>query len=394
MKSCVAALNIGSSSIKLDVYDVDAMGAETPAPPLLAARLTALGQSEAALRWTGEAGDGQGPRAAPGALGAVLPGVLREAGERLEGWRVHSVGHRIVHGGPAHADPAFLDAHTLAALESLIPLAPRHQPANLAGVRAAADAWPDAHQIGCFDTAFHRGQPRSAQLFGLPLSFAEEGVVRYGFHGLSYAHIATALPRYEGGGSSRRVLAAHLGAGASMCAMLNGRSIATTMGFTALDGLPMATRPGALDPGLVLYLIEQRGMSAGQIGELLYEKSGLLGMSGVSGDMRRLLESEAPDALTAVEYYCYRARREIGSLAAALGGLDAIVFTGGVGENAPEIRAAICDGMEWFGIRLDEHANEAGAAQIGADDSAVGCWIIPANEEWVIARSAYAAAAE
>jgi acetate kinase len=360
--------------------------------PLLAARLTGLDQPEAALRWSAESGDAQAGQRAPGTAETALPAMLHEAVERLGGRRVRSVGHRIVHGGLAHAGPAFLDAQTMAGLEALIPLAPRHQPANLAGVHAAADAWPEANQIGCFDTAFHRRQPRPAQLFGLPLSFAEEGMVRYGFHGLSYAHIAGVLPSCLDGRQGRRVIAAHLGAGASMCAMLNGRSVATTMGFTALDGLPMATRCGAIDPGLVLYLIEQCGMSAATVRELLYEKSGLLGLSRLTGDMRLLLESDEPDALTAVEYFCYRARREIGSLAAALGGLDAIVFTGGVGENAPAIRAAVCAGLEWLGVSIDPAANEAGRPCISAADSPVSAWVIPANEEWVIAKSAYAAA--
>src|SRR5690606_6140332 len=284
-----------------------------------------------------------------GRLDDALASLLRTTADRLDGRRLVAVGHRIVHGGQSFQSPAFLNERALQELEALTPLAPQHQPANLLGVRAAMEIWPRAMHIGCFDTGFHRTQPHMAELYGLPRSWADEGLIRYGFHGLSYAHVAATLARQAGAGPHRRVVAAHLGAGSSMCAMLDGRSIATTMGFTALDGLPMATRCGELDPGLVLYLIEQRGMAPHEVRDMLYRKSGLLGLSGVSGDMRTLLDSEEPEALTAVEYYCYRARREVGSLAAALGGLDTLIFTGGVGENAAPVRAAICAGLRWLG---------------------------------------------
>ncbi len=386
MNACIAALNIGSSSIKLAFYDAEAVD---NAPPAMTARLSGLDGPRPALRWNGEAPAG----AAPDSLDGALDSLLAEAGRRLGGASVRAAGHRIVHGGADFAAPAVLDAAALARLEALVPLAPQHQGANLAGVRAAARAWPDAEQVGCFDTAFHRTQPREAELFALPRAFADEGVVRYGFHGLSYEHLAAAAPRVLAGRAGRRIAAAHLGAGASMCAMLNGRSVATTMGFTALDGLPMATRSGAVDPGLLLYLLEQRGMTPAELRELLYERSGLLGLSGISGDMQTLLQSEDPAAGLALDVYCYRARREIGSLAAALGGLDALIFTGGVGENAAPVRARICQGLEFLGLRLDPAANAAGGPEIGAPDTAASIWVIPTDEERIIAAAARKGAA-
>ncbi len=368
MTRFAAALNIGSSSIKLAVYSEDQLAERTPPAPFLSARRTVNG---------------------PAALDAALNDVLRQAKARLREGGVAAVGHRIVHGGRDFTAPAVLTDAALADLTALAPLAPLHQAVNLAGVRAAMEAWPDAAQVGCFDTAFHRTQPRVAELFALPAAYADEGVIRYGFHGLSYTHIARTLPGLVGERPRGRVIAAHLGAGASMCAMKGGKSVATTMGFTALDGLPMAHRSGAVDPGLVLHLIEQRGMTAAEVRTLLYEQSGLLGMSGVSDDMEMLLRSEDPAARLAIDHYVYRAGREIGSLAAALGGLDALVFTGGVGENAPAIRAAICTAADWLGVKADEDANARGGPQISAADSAVSVWMIPANEEWGIASDAW-----
>ena len=294
------------------------------------------------------------------------------------------VGHRIVHGGPDLGEPARLGPETLAMLEKLVPLAPLHQPHNLAAVRAAQVAFPGAVQIGCFDTAFHRGKPFVNDAYGLPLRFYKEGIRRYGFHGLSYDYIAGELRRTHPEIAKGRVVVAHLGNGASLCGLLNGKSIATTRGFSALDGLVMGTRPGQLDPGVMLYLMDQ-GMSSAELTRLLYHDSGLKGLSGIGNDMRELLASQSPDASQALEYYVARLRREIGSMAAALGGIDGLVFSGGVGENAAEIRARVVEGLGFLGLSLDQTANQQRETRIG--DEKVDILVIPTNEELVIARS-------
>ncbi len=296
------------------------------------------------------------------------------------------VGHRVVHGGQRFVEPVRITPDVLAALEALIPLAPLHQPHNLAPMRAIAAATPALPQVACFDTAFHQTQPAVAQTFALPHELTATGVRRYGFHGLSYEYIASVLPRVAPEIAAARVVVAHLGNGASMCAMRNGRSLATTMGFTALDGLPMGTRSGAVDPGILLYLMDQHHMDARALEDLLYHRCGLLGVSGLSSDMRTLLASDEPRARAAVDLFVYRIGRELGSLAAALGGLDALVFTGGIGENAHEIRARVCADAAWLGIGLDATANHAGGPRISTTASAASAWVVPTNENLMIAQ--------
>lgn len=303
----------------------------------------------------------------------------------LNGLQLAAVGHRIVHGGD-FTKPMRLDEAILATLAGLSPLAPLHQPHNLAAVAALARLRPGLTQVGCFDTAFHHSMGDTARRFGLPRRLEASGLKRYGFHGLSYEYIAGRLAELEPERARGRIIVAHLGSGASLCALQSGRSIDTTMSFTPLDGLVMGTRCGALDPGVILYLIQTAGMDAEAVQDLLYDRSGLLGVSGISADMRVLLSEDAVSAKEAIELFVYRAAREIGALSASLGGLDGIVFTGGIGENAPTIRAAIAARLAWQGLALDEAANEAGKTTISAQGSAVTAWCIPTDEEAVIAR--------
>ena len=304
--------------------------------------------------------------------------------------RLSAVGHRVVHGGTRFSGPVRVDVRILSELRALIPLAPLHQPHNLAAIEAVADEAPWLDQVACFDTAFHRTQPAVAQAFALPRRYADAGIRRYGFHGLSYEYVAATLPRLDQRAAAGRTVVAHLGNGASMCALEGGQSVATTMGFTALDGLMMGTRCGAIDPGVLLYLIDRHRMDAAQLQQLLYEQSGLLGVSGRSSDMRDLLASTEPAAREAIDLFVYRASRELGSLAAALGGLDALVFTGGIGENAAPIRARICQEASWLGLRLDPEANARGGPCITTADSAAAAWVVPTNEELMIAMHARA----
>jgi acetate kinase len=297
-----------------------------------------------------------------------------------------AVGHRVLHGGLKFSAPAKVDAEVMAQLEQFIPFGPLHQPHNLTPIRLLMEQHPELPQVACFDTAFHRTQPQEAELFALPLEYAEEGIRRYGFHGLSYEYIASVLGQYDKRAATGRTIVLHLGNGASMAALSGGLGVATTMGFTALDGLPMGTRCGAIDPGILLYLMTEKGMDAKAIEKLLYRESGLLGLSGVSSDMRALLASDSSRARLAVDFYVYRISREIGSFAAALGGVDALVFTGGIGENAPLIRARICEAAHWLGLRLDAAANQTRGPLISTEDSAVNAWVIPTNEELMIAR--------
>jgi acetate kinase len=271
-------------------------------------------------------------------------------------------------------------------LRALVPLAPLHQPHNLAAIEAVEKRMPDVPQVACFDTSFHRGQPAVAQLVPLPREIRSHGVQRYGFHGLSYEYIASVLPEVAAEIAEGRVIVAHLGSGASLCALHRRKSVDSTLGFTALDGLCMGTRPGSVDPGVILYLFQSLGLSAKQVEDLLYKKSGLLGISGISNDMRDLLESDSPDAKLAVEYFVYRAAKEIGALAAVLRGVDALVFTAGIGENSAEVRRRICEASAWLGIELDRDANERRGPRISAARSKVSVWAIPTNEEWMIAR--------
>ncbi|MFO0949114.1 MAG: acetate/propionate family kinase [Planctomycetota bacterium] len=297
-----------------------------------------------------------------------------------------AVGHRVVHGGSIYTEPVLVDPEVLAELESFIPLAPLHQPHNLAAIRSIEKHAPGLPQIACFDTAFHRHQSTLAQTFAIPRKYVEEGVRRYGFHGLSYEYVASNLPKLDVTLAGGRVIVAHLGNGASMCAIHAGRSVASTMGFTALDGLPMGTRTGSVDPGVLLYLMRQHGMDATALERMLYHESGLLGLSEISSDMRVLLASDDPKAKLAVDFFVYRIGREIGSLAAALGGLEGIVFTGGIGENAAVIRRAVCEQARWLGVQLDDRSNDAGGPRITTTESVVSAWVVPTNEEEMIAR--------
>jgi acetate kinase len=315
------------------------------------------------------------------ALHAVLGWLDKHGGQDP----LSAAGHRVVHGGEDHGDPSLVTPALLEALGALVPLAPLHQPHNLAAIRALAALRPGLPQVACFDTAFHRTQPPVARTFALPRDLTGAGIRRYGFHGLSYESVAQALPGLLDGRADGRVVVAHLGHGASLCAMRARRSVATTMSFTALDGVPMSTRCGAIDPGVLLHLLTSRGMSADALTDLLYNRSGLLGVSGVSGDMRELLASPAPEAAEAIELFTYRVAREVGSLAAALEGLDALVFTGGIGEHAAPIRARVCQQAAWLGVRLDEAANARGGPCITRPDSLVPAWVVATDEERVIA---------
>jgi acetate kinase len=297
-----------------------------------------------------------------------------------------AVGHRVVHGGVDYSAPVRIDRDVVANLDKLIPLAPLHQPHNLAPIRTLMERAPQLPQVACFDTAFHRSNPPLAQMFALPSELTESGVRRYGFHGISYEYIASVLPKFDERAARGKTVVLHLGNGASMCALQAGASIASTMGFTALDGLPMGTRCGAIDPGVMLYLMDERRMDARAIEKLLYHQSGLLGVSGISSDMRTLLASSDPRARLAIDLFCYRIGREIGSLAAALGGLDAIVFTGGIGQNSAAIREQVCRDAAWLGVELDPGANAAGGPRISTPGSRASAWSIPTNEELTIAR--------
>nr|WP_296952023.1 acetate/propionate family kinase [uncultured Massilia sp.] len=380
----IVVLNAGSSSIKFSLYsgaglDLTFKGRIEnlySGPTRFSAR-DAAGASIGAEEW-GEALD----------HAAAMRYLVDFAAGHLGGYRVLAAGHRIVHGGTHYSGPRRLDAEALAYLDTLVPLAPLHLPHNLAAVRAVAQLAPHLPQVGCFDTAFHSVQPALAQAFALPPAVTDLGVRRYGFHGLSYEYIASRLPQADPALARAKVVAAHLGNGASMCAMAGGRSVASTMGFTAVEGLPMGTRCGALDPGVVLYLIQELGMDVARVQEMLYQQSGLLGVSGISSDMRALEASGDPRARLAIDLLVYRIGRELGSLAASLGGLDALVFSGGIGENSVALRAAVCRDAAWLGVALDEAANAAprGVARISRPDSRVAVWIVPADEELMIAR--------
>ena len=384
MSAAILVINAGSSSVKFALYDqptlvplcrgeIEDIGdrAHVNASGPLATALLAADvppQSGTHEQWT-----------------QWLIGAIRE---HLPQTVIHAAGHRVVHGGANFSAPVRIDAAVLRQLEALTPLAPNHQPANLAAIRAVASAWPELPQIACFDTAFHRSQPRLAQLFALPRELIDAGIMRYGFHGLSYEYIVGALPDLIGARADGHVVIAHLGHGASLCALDKRRSIATTMGFTTLDGLMMGTRCGSLDPGVVLYLMQQKQMSAQAVDVMLNRQSGLLGVSTISHDVRELEASTDPRAAEALQLFAYRAACELGSLVAALGGLDALVFTAGIGEHSAPMRERICAYLQWLGVTLDPAANAQHAARINATASTVDVLVIPTNEELVIARAA------
>ncbi|MHB8885032.1 MAG: acetate/propionate family kinase [Methylovirgula sp.] len=380
MIEAILVLNAGSSSLKFALYDLELA-------PLCRGDIEEIGRANMEL--SGPLADqlksfGSPPKHADrDTINAWLVANLRKLPDLV----LRAAGHRIVHGGRRFRGPVRIDADVLAELRSLIPLAPDHQPHNLAMVAAVAAQWPDLPQVACFDTAFHRTQPRLAEIFPLPRALTDAGVLRYGFHGLSYQYIASVLPDYLGTAANGRVIIAHLGNGASLCALKNRESVATTMGFTTLDGLMMGTRSGSIDPGVVLHLILQEKMTADEVSKLLNKQSGLLGVSGISSDVRSLQASPDPHAAEALELFAYRVIRETGSLMAALGGLDAFVFTAGIGENAANMRKMICDGLEWTGLSLDSRRNTASEKRISTEASKINVLVIPTNEEMAIATN-------
>ncbi len=385
MDDYALVLNAGSSSLKFCVYQ---------RPDENDWEIAASGQIE---------GIGTSPRLrAKDAQGAVLANNSLDAGvadghaaiEALASWlrskwagaRVLGVGHRVVHGGARYSQPVLLTRQTLSDLYELVPLAPLHQPYNLAAIDAVFERLPGVPQVACFDTGFHAGHSQVVELIPLPKEICKSGLQRYGFHGLSYEYIASVLPTVAPAIAKARVIVAHLGSGASLCALKDGRSLDSTLGFTALDGLCMGTRPGAIDPGVVLYLFQNLGFTANEVETMLYKQSGLLGISGISNDMRDLLGRSEPEARLAVDYFVYRAAKEIGALAAVLGGIDALVFTAGIGENSSEIRRRICKASSWLGLDLDAQANTSGKSRISTEQSRVSAWVVPTNEELMIAR--------
>ena len=384
MSDAILVLNAGSSSLKFTEFIILGDGLEAKVSGNLEelyehARFRARDANGRVLgehAWAGGA-----PPQHAGAIEFLFEWLQGHAGDALL-----AVGHRVVHGGTNFAAPMLVDEAVLGTLAELAPLAPLHQPHNLLPIRIIADRRPGLVQIACFDTAFHRSAPPLSQAFALPRSITERGVRRYGFHGLSYEYIASVLGQHDARAAADRTIVLHLGNGASMCAMRAGKSVASTMGFTALDGLPMGTRSGSLDPGVILYLMQELKMDAGAIEALLYKESGLLGVSGVSSDMRELLESSNPQAKAAIDLFVYRISRELGSLAAALGGLDAIVFTAGIGERAAAIRDAVCRQSAWLGVEIDQTANTAHGPRISTASSRVAAWVIATNEELMIAR--------
>ena len=378
----LAVLNIGSSSAKFALFAAPesalARGQIFPHPDDSACNLECkiAGEKETA-QWPAPNGEWQS-------------GFFQWAEARFPQNKLRAVGHRVVHGGESFRAPAVLDAKALDILDSIAPLAPLHLPPAIRAVRQTAKARPQLVQVGCFDTAFHAAIPQERRKFALPREFAEEGILRYGFHGLSYENIAEQAPQAFGekiaGG---KIVALHLGNGASGCAMQGGKSRATTMGMTALDGLVMGTRCGALDPGVVLHLIRARGISPEDTEEILTRKSGLLGLSGVSADMRELHKSQEPDAKFALTVFCESAARNAAALACDIGGMDALAFTGGIGENNPDIRRDICAKLEFLGVKIDSRANDSGQPDIAAKESRVAAAVIPADEERVIARHVF-----
>jgi acetate kinase len=378
----ILVINAGSSSVKFAVYATDLT-------MTLQGQISDIGTIPH-LRATDAGGqvlnDKTWEERPDAKVHDLIGGLISWLEAQMRGERLIAVGHRVAIGGLEHSAPLLVSGDVLAKLQDLVPLAPLHQPRNLEPIRAFAALHPDLPQIACFDTAFHRTLPNVATLYGLPRALARKGAVRYGFHGLSYEYIGSRLPSLDSRAAEGRTVVAHLGSGASMCAMRGGKSIATTMGFSPLSGLIMATRPGELDAGLVLWLMRSTGMSIDAVEHFFYHDCGLKGVSGLTGDMQSLIESEDPHAHEAVDLFTYRVSAELGRLCAALGGIDALVFTGGIGENAPGIRSDVCSQAAWLGVNLDESANRQGAMKISAKDSSVSVWAVPTNEELMIAR--------
>jgi acetate kinase len=384
MTDAILVLNAGSSSLKFALFEAASLepllrGGLDPLGSPSAPKLSASGSLAASLSSTSPS--------APSGDGEAATAWLMAALRGLPGVNLVCAGHRVVHGGRSFEAPVLVDAGVLAAIEALGPLAPAHQPHNVAGIRAVGHTWPGLPQVACFDTAFHRTQPAIAQLYAIPRALTDEGYLRYGFHGLSYQYIAGILHEAIGEAAKGRVIVAHLGHGASLCALANGVSIATTMGFTALDGLMMGKRSGSVDPGLVLHLLTEKAMPASEVADLLYNRSGLLGVSGISADVRTLEASADPRAGEALDLFAYRVVREAGSLVAALGGLDAVVFTAGIGENSATVRQKICRGLAFAGVDLDVSANERSSHRISREGSRIGAFVVATYEELPIAEA-------
>jgi acetate kinase len=380
----ILVINAGSSSVKFQVFAVDSEGRLSRQ---IKGQVDGIG-TRPRLRASGVIGDKLADRAYPIERVEDVPAALRLAAEWLREER-HvvplAVGHRVVHGGPDYDRPVLVDHSVVSRLDRYSTLAPLHQPHNLAPIRSLLANFPSLPQVACFDTAFHRNHDDVADCYAIPKRLYDEGVRRYGFHGLSYEYIAKTLPKIAPAIAGGRVIVAHLGSGASMCALLDGRSIESTMGFTALDGLPMGTRPGQIDPGVLLYLVSVKGMSPGEVQEFLYRECGLKGLSGISNDMRELQDSDDPGAAFAVEYFVYRAALSAGMLAAALQGVDAFVFTAGIGENSPVIRARIAERLGWLGVALDPAANNHHALVI-SQPKTTPVYVVPTDEESMIAQ--------
>jgi len=385
MNDSILVLNAGSSSLKFALYPFAPGGP----PPILGGKIAGIGTNPVflALKSVGTAV----PQASPmtldmsSGLDDLIPKLLDWLNSDHDGLVIRAIGHRVVHGGLMHNGPALVTDDLLSELDTLVPLAPTHQPHNLAAIRYVAASNPTLPQVACFDTSFHRTQDRLSQLFGLPRAMTDEGILRYGFHGLSYEYISSALPQYLGDQANGRIVVAHLGSGASICAIKARRSVATSMGFTTLDGLIMGHRCGSLDPGVVLYLLEEKALTPKQVKSLLYHKSGLLGVSGISNDMLALEADVSLQAKEAIELFCYRAAREITALATDMGGIDAIVFTAGIGENSALVRRLICERLAWLGADLNLTANEQGAINIQSSNSNISILVIQTDEEAVIA---------
>jgi acetate kinase len=382
-KGVVLVLNAGSSSIKFAVYSTAG-----DAERLMQGEIEGIGTGPRFHAHDAAGAEIARPQAikANASVHELMQALLGWIEHHLEGRKIVAAGHRVVLGGLEHTTPVLVDAAVLKRLRALIPFMPVHLPRNLEPIEALAKLNPELAQVACFDTSFHRTMPEVAQLYGLPRRLTEAGARRYGFHGLSYEYIASVLPKFDERAAKGRTVVAHLGSGASMCAMVGGRSVATTMGFGPLAGLVMGTRPGELDPGILLWLIQAKGMDEKAIESMLYHDCGLKGVSGISNDMRDLLASDDPYAKQAIDLFNYRVCWELGALAATAGGLDALVFTAGIGENAAPVRAAVCRQSAWLGIELDEAANDRGAERISSPSSSVSVWVIPTDEERMIAR--------
>ena len=392
-QEAILSVNLGSSSLKFALYSIHEE--QQTLDLLCKGKVDGLSQTSK-FSATGHRGESLDTLEidTKGDLSAILEFVFKWISQRFENIALKGVGHRVVHGGTFYAKAVLIDQTVLTQLDKLSPLAPYHQPQNLLGVRVLQELRPLIPQVACFDTAFHANLPHMETLFALPHSLWDEGVRRYGFHGLSYDYIADQLPSIVGETALGKIIVAHLGHGASLCALKDRQSVATTMGFSALEGLPMGTRCGCIDPGVLLYLAGEKGYSQQQLEDLLYLKSGLLGLSGISDDVRVLLATQEPLAREAIDYFSYQVHREMGSLIAILGGLDAVVFTAGIGENAAQVRAKICEHLSWLGVSLDSQLNgdlqKGVPVQISNSGSPISIWVIPTDEEFIIAKQTLA----